>query len=52
MPTRRQKAPSLARGSDPRNDDARYCAGVARFAWIRTTHPLPARDSLAARGME
>jgi len=52
MPTRRQKAPFLARGSAPRNDGARYCASVARFAWIRTMHPLLARDSLAAGGTE
>jgi len=54
MPTCRQATPTpfLARGSGARNDDAPYCASVARFALSRTTHPLPARDSLAAGGME
>lgn len=51
MPTRRQKTPFLARGSAGRKDDAPYCVSVARFARIRTTHPLLARDSLAAGGI-
>lgn len=52
MPTRRQKAPFLAGGSASRHVDAPYCAGVARSVRIRTTHPVPARDWLAAGGTE